>query len=412
MLYEAGDSSKFIRILQNIYQQSKVQIRLKGNVKTKSIEITQGALQGDSISPLLFALLIHDIVDIFKKEGYVGIKRNINLLLFADDLTLIADNPIELQNMLLTLYKHCREKALEVNTKKTLIMKFKKARRSKQDKIFKYRDSPLIYVKEYVHLGVVFSQNGSFKTNTDRALSKGMSALGTIWQILGAGRNTSWEARITLFEAMVISTVMYGVNIWGLNHAQELEKIQTTFHKRLLQLPLYTPGYVVHLETGASKLECIVAKRALQFWIKILKADSTRYIRIMYNRLKTNDTILLSTNKLNWYSLHRILLAKYNHEYLLNGEDPNSIVKALPVIDGALRNKSFKEDVSRAKQSRFSLLYQEMKFLESPCIEPYLLFAVPIHYIRLLASCRMSGKLCLNISCNKTSYKIDDKDDK
>lgn len=132
---------------------------------------------------------------------------------------------VDLQDKLITLSLCCKMKKLQVNPDKTVIMKFRKSGRSKREKELKFNDVVLKYVGKYTYLGVVFSQSGSFKYTLENALTKGKSALSAIWHTSRVGNHINWDAARKLFEATVLSTVLDGSSIWGLNYTEEIEKI-------------------------------------------------------------------------------------------------------------------------------------------------------------------------------------------
>ena len=64
-------SVQIIQIMRNLYQQASVKVNTK-NYITKPVEVTLGVLQEDSLSPILFALLLYDIIDLFRKKGFTS----------------------------------------------------------------------------------------------------------------------------------------------------------------------------------------------------------------------------------------------------------------------------------------------------------------------------------------------------
>ena len=108
-LYNSGISAKFIRIFKSLY--SNATMKLKSNSYfTKTYEIVEGVLQGESLSPLLFSIFIADMQSYFYSFGLNGINVDnyisVLLLFFADDLVILADSEIDL-NRKYTLYLHC-----------------------------------------------------------------------------------------------------------------------------------------------------------------------------------------------------------------------------------------------------------------------------------------------------------------
>ena len=83
--------------------------------------------QGESLSPFLFLLDINDLAD----ELRCGIVENLDelsifLLLFTDDLVIIAKSPEELQSLIDKLFMYCQEWNLSVDIKKTKVVIFEK----------------------------------------------------------------------------------------------------------------------------------------------------------------------------------------------------------------------------------------------------------------------------------------------
>ena len=90
----------------------------------KCLEVTGGIRQGCCISTLLFKMVTFKIIDELrsKKKYKVG-KFNDNSLWLADDATLIADSMDTLKELLNCLSTAGGKYGLEINEKKTKIMK-------------------------------------------------------------------------------------------------------------------------------------------------------------------------------------------------------------------------------------------------------------------------------------------------
>ena len=86
-----------------------------------------GGRQGCPLSPILFNLYVNDLfkalngkndTDIFLKQG-----EPINALMYADDLILISESKEGLQKQINKLSEYCDKWKLEVNVKKSKIMR-------------------------------------------------------------------------------------------------------------------------------------------------------------------------------------------------------------------------------------------------------------------------------------------------
>jgi hypothetical protein len=120
-LFKIGVSAKVIRILQGLYEGAFTNIRMQQGV-TGKIPITKGVLQGCVASPLLFKLFISDIIDVVNKSGISGVqigdRYELHVLLFADDMVLVASSPGSLQLKINVLHKYFEDLGLKINIRR------------------------------------------------------------------------------------------------------------------------------------------------------------------------------------------------------------------------------------------------------------------------------------------------------
>ena len=93
-----------IRVNENIIAKFK---KIEG--WSKDINCNIGIKQGCALSPILFGIYIDKLEDFFEKEGCVGPTLTsivMNLLLYADDIFLMARSPHDIENKLRIL-KDC-----------------------------------------------------------------------------------------------------------------------------------------------------------------------------------------------------------------------------------------------------------------------------------------------------------------
>jgi hypothetical protein len=122
-LYNVGLSMKFVQNLQHIYRCAKAKVRTKFG-EGDFIDINNGVLQGESLSPKLFTLFLEDIINVLDSANICSIKIgtfDLNILLYADDLVLLAYNIriVDLQEKIRVVEAYFAKNGLVINLQKT-----------------------------------------------------------------------------------------------------------------------------------------------------------------------------------------------------------------------------------------------------------------------------------------------------
>ena len=120
-LIEYGISSKMLSIITALYSNITSCVKLKSYI-TDEFLCEKGLRQGDSLSPILFSFYINDLPSILSPQS--DINTDINVLLYADDLAILAKSRDELQRKLNLLYLYCKDRSLNVNVNKSKVMVF------------------------------------------------------------------------------------------------------------------------------------------------------------------------------------------------------------------------------------------------------------------------------------------------
>ena len=119
-LKRKGVAQEIISTILEMYLNSFTTISVGGK-STRKIKINSGVKQGCPLSPLLFNLILDELLENLKKLG-VGININdqlVSVMTFADDLVLITEHS---SNMLLAIkeyQKFLHQKSLSVNVAKS-----------------------------------------------------------------------------------------------------------------------------------------------------------------------------------------------------------------------------------------------------------------------------------------------------
>ena len=121
-----GIDGKLYFLLKSIYASTEACVNINGQ-NTSWFKTRSGVMQGDCLSPTLFNLFINDLA-VHLKDMNVGItieETLIPILLYADDVVILANDESEMQKMLNIVNKWCDQWKMKVNMSKTKVMHFR-----------------------------------------------------------------------------------------------------------------------------------------------------------------------------------------------------------------------------------------------------------------------------------------------
>lgn len=250
-LFTMGISYKLVRFLEGIYKDTKSAV-WTGDDMSEYFETKAGVKQGCLMSPLLFALYINDLSDYL--EGGLFIENlNIRLLLYADDIVILADEVDVLSKMILNLEKYCNLWNLEVNLSKSEVMVFRNGGRLGRREKWYFKGDPIKISPEYNYLGVVFTPKLSFNNHVLKRNNQAKNAINTTWKSFLGKTNINLKMKWKLFLAVCRSIQSYAAQTWGFSNFETVDNLQRYFMKKVLKLPSNTPNYFLMLETSAEE---------------------------------------------------------------------------------------------------------------------------------------------------------------
>ena len=242
-LLNKGLSPKFVKIFISLYSKAQMNVKL-GEEISPPVEVTEGVLQGEVLSPFLFALFLSDLLEFLESRGIRGVsvdsKEEITLLAYADDLIYFSNTAPGMQRILNALLEYCSINCLTLNPTKSKIVIFKKGGAVNAKMKFKYGTENIEVVNEYIYLGTIFSIRGLFEKAAKSFSAKAtLASISTISLIKTIKYNMQWNKINLLFDSLISSVIMHSSAIWGPKHLDSIEKIQCQFFKKLLCLLFY-----------------------------------------------------------------------------------------------------------------------------------------------------------------------------
>ena len=207
---------KFLRILQQIYKNNQVFVKLSDGL-LHPFKTTIGVKQGCVFSPILFNIFINKISEIFD-ESCDPLKvnnRDVNCLLWADDLLLVSSSATGLQNSLDKMGLFYNNLGLKINIKKTQIIIFNK-RGQKLDKQYGFylNEKKVEIIDEYQYLGLKFRPSGSMTMAVEELHDKASRAWFGISNVIYTNKRMEVDKIFSLFDSLVTPVALYGCEFW------------------------------------------------------------------------------------------------------------------------------------------------------------------------------------------------------
>ena len=223
-LREMGIHSSLLQWISSYLQGRTQYVKIDG-WKSRSFEAKSGIPQGSHLGPLLFILFFDDVTKVIKSAMFS---------LFADDLKIhrvvkTVRDCNALQDDLVGIDRWCSENGLELSLGKCKVMSF--CRKSKPV-LYDYSisDVRLERVKEMKDLGVTFTENLSFNSHVNVAVSKAYAMLGFMKRVCRRFRNV--QTLKSVYCAYVRSHLEYASLVWFPHckeRSAEIESIQKKF---------------------------------------------------------------------------------------------------------------------------------------------------------------------------------------
>lgn len=345
-LHALGLSTKVVNIIKKVYQNTKSMV-WTGNDVSDHFNTYTGVRQGCLLSPLLFTLYLNDLHE-WLEGGLMVEELNIRVLLYADDIVIVADDICVLQNMIWNLEKYCKQWNMMVNLEKSKIMIFRNGGRVAREEKWKYMNQNIEIVSEYCYLGVTLTSKMTFTAHLKKRNSKSKNCINATWKELINKPQVSLISKWKIFQSVCRSIQSYAAQVWGFGWFEEVDKLQRYFLKRVLKLPEFIPNYVLSLETDIPDGHFDTLKMHINYiYNTIFKYNNTR--------LPHKLSIKVWTKNIFWASAMKSLA----EEVYLNFEGtigtPEEWEANTTVLLQELKCASYIKKIERATASQYRI---------------------------------------------------------
>lgn len=109
-----------------------------------------------------------------------------------------------------------------------------------------------------------------------------------VWGIGERKLGGDYEKRMMMFNVMIKSIILYGVEIWGWKEWKEVEAIQERYIRWILRLDKSIPEYIIREETKVENIRIEAGIRVLKFQEKIKKRTESKVLKECRRELNKN----------------------------------------------------------------------------------------------------------------------------
>lgn len=173
---------------------------------------------------------------------------------------------------------------LTVNTNKTKIVIFSKGKVKKYP-VFRFGDTEIDVISDYVYLGTTFNFNNSFNKAICKQVNQARRAM---FSLIAKAKRFSLpiDLQLELFNQLVAPILLYGSEVWGFSNMAHINSFYLKFCKQLLRVNASTANCMVYGELGTCSLSKSIENRMVNFWASIVHGKSHKLTNTVYRLLK------------------------------------------------------------------------------------------------------------------------------
>ena len=248
-LYDTGVSTKMLSAVRSLYNSVPSCVRLN-NYHTDWFDVRSGLRQGCSLSTLLFNLFINDLA-LKIKSFNIGVpvgNEIVSLLLYADDIVLMAETEAELQFLLNELHAWCISNSMHVNNIKSNVVHFRVPSKAKTSVNFTCGPGVINVVDKYTNLGITITEFLDYEVEiVAQSASRALGLLIAKYKSIGG---MPFNVFSKLYDNLVWPVISYGAAIWGTKSYSCISAVQNRAMRFFLGTGKYTPNASLYGDMG------------------------------------------------------------------------------------------------------------------------------------------------------------------
>lgn len=290
-LLQCGVRGAMYRAICSLYAACESCMRLGGEAGyTDFFPVETGVRQGCILSPLLYSIFINGLAVALKQRG-LGARIDaagsslLCVLLYADDIALLAESEEEMQQLLDVVAEYARRWRFEINHSKCGAVRFNRSGAELPTSVLTLGGVPIPWVHSYKYLGVELrgAPGRPFHSFRSRMLSAAQSAAGQIAAMGMHSGKLPVPLGVQVYQALVRPLLEYAAEVVSVQPWPAAERVQSRVAKRILQCPWRASTVACRGELGWMTLEGRWQQLRVSFWGRLQRMDADRPARRVYD---------------------------------------------------------------------------------------------------------------------------------
>ena len=326
-LSNIGVTGNMYNAISSLYLNPRSRVILQ-DYCTDYFDCPIGVKQGDCLSPTLFSIFINDLA-LEIKESNIGVNIEVediaenievivlNILLYADDIVLFAENEEDLQSLLFIVQIWCKKWRLEVNLSKTNIHHIRPKRKVQSKFVFLLNNRPVTYCKSYKYLGFYINEHLDYNYTSEMHNDSAGRALSSIITKMIKNKGFPFSIYSILYRACVCSISQYGSEIIGYEKYDSAFKLHLRAARAFLGLPknVASFGLISELDWLLPQFQSQI--KMIQHFGRIVCTPSNR---LLYRIYVWDRNLTESGEIVTWSSEVKSILYQHNLAQIFDDE--------------------------------------------------------------------------------------------
>jgi hypothetical protein len=282
---EIGMGWNIIKMVKTQYENQVKKVIWEHGV-SKPFSVNIGIRQGSPLSPMLFTMVIDEVIEKISKMK-VGCKikgKILNIIVYADDIVVLGPTKHAVESILKVLVEELKKKGLELNTEKTVLMGINKTGNKREGRNINIAGKTIKWVDDYKFLGVWINKELKWEKQLKEVGSK-LNKLGNMI-LHQVGNVVGSEDKSYLLETCAFD--LYGIEFCVENKIKQFKDVEKSYHwlvKRSIGYSKFASNHIACMDSGLMTWENMIHWKRCILWDSIRKSEN-EIIKLVFGNSK------------------------------------------------------------------------------------------------------------------------------